>query len=218
MATRFYLDKAADTVPISPTPDAGWEDTSLLARVLTDTTKSGEALSDLAFTDASGANRDILFRQYISPALAAGQTITGAQAIKAQCRCQELLALNNMFLTVGIRVIASDGTTVQKTVLAVTRDNVEINSVLFQNRQFTATSAVTNYTTVGGDRLVLELGTGGDPAIGGTHDTTLRLGSSAAFDLAEDDAGTGDDNPWIELTDTLTFSTAVPRSYGVVIG
>jgi hypothetical protein len=220
MATRFYISAAAETVPISPTPDSAWEDTSILARVLAVTAKRSNAMTTVSFSDVNAANRDILFRQHISSALTVGQTITGAQAIKAQCRSFEDNAGNNLFMALGIRVLASDGTTVQKTVLSVTRDNVEASTVTLTNRQFTATSAATDYTTVAGDRLVFEIGMAGDPAIGLSHTSDMSFGDDAVFDLSEDDLTITAFNPWIELTDTLTFVsvTAVPRSYGVVIG
>src|SRR4029078_1005837 len=108
-------------------------------------------------------DRDVCFRQYITP-LAKGQTITGSQAIKFQLGAIETSNNNNVFVALGIRVIASNGSTVRKTVLAVTRYAVEVSSTTLTNRQFTATSAATNYTTVDGDYLVIEIGTAGDPS------------------------------------------------------
>lgn len=208
MATRFYLPAAAATTPMSPTPDAAWEDQSILARAMTSTTPIGDTMATVTFPDdANAANKDILYRQYVSAALAASQTVTGGQAIKAQCRVMEVDVGNNLFFTIGIRVIASDGSTVQKTVLTVTRDNGEASASALTNRQYTATSAVTDYTTVAGDRLVIEIGMGGDPGVGSAHDSSMRLGDSAASDLPEDGTDTTDKRPWIELTDTLTFAS-----------
>ncbi len=207
MATRLYLPATAAPTAINPTPDAAWEDTSILARAVCRTTKINDTLATVSFTDATNTDKDILFRQYVSLELLAGQTITGSQALKFQVRAQERVAGNNMFAAFGIRVIASDGSTVRKTVLAVNRDGVEINNSALTNRASTATSAATNYTTLAGDRLVIEIGTGGDPANtgGADHDTDLRLGDSSGSDLPENDTATTDDNPWVELADTLTF-------------
>jgi hypothetical protein len=206
MATRFYLSASGETVPISPSPDAAWENVSIFSRVLTDVTKRSLAMTSVSLDDNTEDNKDIIFRQYISWPLTAGQTITGSQAIKAQCRCSADTAFNlqHMYLTIGSRIIAADGSTVQKTVLPVTRDNTEIG-VSLVNRQFTATSATTNYTTIAGDRLVIEIGTGGDPNTGLDHDTTLSLGDNHEFDLPEDDSTVTTRNPWVELTDSLTF-------------
>lgn len=210
MATRFYCRHSAETTIISPTPDAAWEDQTAFLRAYTRTSRIGNAMADQAFADADATDRDVLMRQYISMELVAGQTITGAQALKAQIRMSERAATCNMFFAIGIRVLASNGTTVRKTVLVVTRDNSEAAAAL-TNRQFTATSAATNYTVLAGDRLVFEIGGGGDPAAGSDHDYTLRLGDAAASDLPEDNTDTNDFNPWIELTDTLAFVADPPR-------
>src|SRR6185436_16173988 len=117
MATKFYLRNTSQTVPISPAADAAWEDTSILARALAVTAVTADAIATVTLTETSSIDKDCLFRQYITP-LAAGQTITGAQAIKFQCRVIETGTGNNMFSALGIRIIASDGSTVRKTVLA----------------------------------------------------------------------------------------------------
>lgn len=216
MATRFYLPEDAITPPISPTPSASWEDTSNLVRSICSTAKYGDAMTTVALPDdGDDTSKDVLSRQYVSAELTAGQTITGSQSLKSQCRIVEVSGGNNLFLALGIRVIASDGTTVRKTVLDVTRDNTEASSGTLTNRAFTATSAATNYTTVAGDRLVIEIGLGGDPAGGSVHEGSLRLGTAAASDLAEDDSSTTDNNPWVQLNDSLTFvTTTVTKSIG----
>lgn len=211
MATRLYLRATATAVPFSVTPDTDWEDTTFVARAMTSTAKIADTLATVSVDDADSTNRDVLVFQYITALLAPGQTITGSQAIKAQCRALEASPSNNMVLSLGIRVIAIDGSTVRKTVLAVTRDAVEFSATALTNRQFTATSAATDYTTVAGDRLVIEIGAGGDPSLAAHHDFSLRLGDSAASDLPEDDTDTTDLNPWVELADTLTFGDVLAQ-------
>src|SRR3990170_3851005 len=206
MSTRFYLGGAAETTPISPTPDSAWEDTTILARARARTTPSGRAMTTVSFADNNAANRDVLFMQFVSHPLAGSQTITGSQALKAQALCKQRATTNNMLLSLGIRVIAANGTTVQKTVLSVTRDGAAADATALTNRQFTATSAVTNYTTVAGDYIVIEIGMSGDPNVGNDHDSDIRLGDAAASDLPEDDTDTSDLRPWVELVDTLTFT------------
>lgn len=147
----------------------------------------------------------MLLRQYISPVLTTGQTVTGAQALKMQVRAFESNAGNNMVSEFGIRVIGSD-LTVRKVVLAPLRTfTTEMSATSIQNRQHTATSAATNYTTVDGDRLCIEVGAGGDPSSTNHHDYALRLGDAAGSDLPENSTSTSDFRPWVQLTDTLTF-------------
>ena len=87
MATRFYLRNTTQATGISPTPDAAWEDTSNLVRAVANTTPTADAMADVvAPDDADDTDRDVILRQYVSDELTAGQTITGSQAIKAQCR------------------------------------------------------------------------------------------------------------------------------------
>jgi hypothetical protein len=204
MATRFYLRNTAQTPNITPSADADWEDTSALVRAWARTTKSNDTITTVNFTDANATNRDILFSQYVSLPLTPGQTITGAQAVQFVVRASEVNAGNNLFTALGLRVIASDGTTVRKTVLAVTRDGTETTTTL-TNRNLTATSAAGNYTTVAGDYLVIEIGYGGDPTGSNTHSGALSLGDSAGSDLTANDTGTTAGNPWVEIADNLTF-------------
>jgi hypothetical protein len=202
VATRFYLPATATITGISPTVDAAWDNTSILARCKTDIAVQSDPMATVSFLDEDASDHDIVFRQYITKPLTPGQTITGSQAIKAQVRVSEVALTNDMLLTLGIRIIAGDGSTVRKTVLAVTRDGTEAATSL-TNRQFTATSAATNYTVVSGDRLVIEIGMGGVPSLFG-HDSNMRLGDAAASDLPEDDTDTTDLRAWVQLNDTLT--------------
>jgi hypothetical protein len=205
-ATRFYLRSIASATPISPTPAGGWNDSSILIRANTTTALSGTAMTTMSFSDADETAKGILFMQFISPQLTAGQTITGAQVLKMQILASEPDAGNDIFVDMLIRVIAKDGTTVQKTVYTGTKDDVEVVLTTLTNRQYSVTSAATNYTTILGDYLVIEVGIFADPQVGKTHGSSLRFGDSAGADLAEDDTTTTDNNPWFQLTDTLTFT------------
>ena len=220
MATRLYLPSTAETPGISPTPSTDWEDTSAYFRFVLRTTKRLTATTDIDFpNDGDATSKDILFALGVAK-LTAGQTVTGGQAIKMQIRGRQFLADNNMFSALGIRVMAGDATTVRKVVLAVTRDDVELSAANIPNRSFTATSAATNYTTVTDDYLEISVGTGGDPAVGNSHNTRLRFGDDDAGDLPEDDTTGGGDttDPWVELADTLTFETTRPAIIGGGIG
>ncbi len=222
MATLFYMPATAEATPFNPTPDAAWEDTSILARAVLRTTKIADALTTVTFADSDSTDKDILFRQYVSELpLTPGQTITGGQAIAAVCRVLEVSTFNNMFFTVAVRIVNLDGT-VQKTLLAPTRDDTEASTSLL-GRYLSATSAAGNYTTVTNDHLVIELGMGGDPAgaSGGDHDSSMRLGDSAASDLAFADGSSSDDNPVLQLADTLTFTVVasdIPPGLGPSVG
>lgn len=206
MTTRFYLPQSAASVPFSKAVDTDWEDAAGVARAALSTSKIADAMATVTLaSDGDATSKDFALRQYVSGHLTVGQTITGAQAIKAQTRIQAGL-LNRMRTTYGLRV--THGLyQIHKTVLAVTRDNTDAPGLGLTNRQFTANSAATDYTTRKGDRLLLEVGVGGDPDAGFDHACFLRLGDAAASDLPEDDTDTTDVNPWFQLTDSLTFTT-----------
>ena len=201
MATRFYLPSSG-TATVSPTFNIGWEDTSIATRLPAFTYKKSTTMTTVSFLDADKTNRDVLFRQYITPPLVA-QTIA-SQTIKFQIRGSENHTGNNMFTALHVRAVNNAGSADIGTILALTRDATEVVLTTLTNRLFSATS--TALTVSEGDRLVFEIGTGGDPAATSNgHDCDLRIGDAAASDLAEDDTSTLDNNPWIEFVTGVTM-------------
>jgi hypothetical protein len=214
--TRFYLPATATVTPIAPTPDAAWEDTSIIVRAMMSTVKLNNALSTVSFADADATLKDINFRQYISLPLTPGQVINGSAAYKGQCRGSETLATNNLFPTMGLRIIAADGTTVRKTIFNVSSGGVESTAGTLTNMGLVpGLGNAGNYTVVAGDRLVLEFGLGGDPDPGSTHSSSLRVGDSDAADLPENSTDTTDKNPWFEFSATLTFVKPTQNLMGI---
>lgn len=210
MATRFYFseDLAAPVSP--PAPGAEWEHVNSGVTRKALIAPDGSALTTTAYTpDAADdlTDRDSLHRQYVSDPLAA-QTI-GVQGITAQFQCSEANAANNLFLTVVLKVISNDGTTVRATILAITRDaSTEISTTL-TNRDFPSVNT-SSYTCVAGDRILIEVGVGGlCTAAGGVqgHNASLRFGCSASGgDLPADDTDTTTTKrPWLEFANTLAF-------------
>lgn len=196
---RFYLPSTG-LPAISPTHDSGWEVSRLMAIKLKTTPINSDMIVRSA-TDANTTSRDVLIMQYISDPIPA-QTIL-AQTIKLQCMCSESSDLNNMLLTVGLRVVSSDGLTVRGTLLSVTRDDVEAGTS-YTNRRFTATT--TEVVTQDSDRLCIEIGMGGIPDTGGSHTFSMVFGDNASVDLPEDDTDLNFYNPWIEFENAINFS------------
>lgn len=209
MATKCFLRRTAETTGFAPTPDAGWEETSSIVRAWLRTATSGDSHADVTITETNSTDRDVLARQYIAP-LKAGQTITGGQAVQFVARFQESTSNNNMHSVFGIRVVNIDGT-VKKTVLAVTREANEMvaSPTTATARNNTATSAATNYTTVAGDFLVVEIGAGGDPSGSSPHTYVIGLGDNAGTFLAANDTETTANDPWVQLADTLIFEYSI---------
>lgn len=206
--TRYYFPSTG-AAAVSPGYEAGWEDVSIATRRKAVTTKISSAMTTVAFSDLSIADRDILFGQWVGDPLAA-QTI-GGQSIRLQMRGIETLATNNMFLTWVVKFVSNDGSTVRGVSVAIQRDGTELDTVL-TNRGDVADIA--SLDLLDGDRPVFELGTGGVPVA--VHDSSLRIGDADATDLPEDDTTTADNNPWLEFQQPLVFQSAVVVSLAVV--
>lgn len=203
MATRFYFPSSG-TSAISPAVDAAWDGTGTFGFAHRDcvTTKTSTANNvGVSNNDSDNADHDVCVIQFISPAIAA-QTIS-AQTIKSQFLCNEISANSNVFFAICIRVLSNDGTTVRGTVLSLTRDGTEMLNTGYQNRRFSATSS--SVSASDNDRIVIEIGGGGDPLTGGL-DFAILLGDSAGTDLAEDDTTTTQNDPWVEFANTITFA------------
>lgn len=199
--TRFYFPSTGAGA-VSPAFDAGWEDVSIVTRLKTVTTKIASAMTTVAFSDLLATDEDILFRQWVSDPLVA-QTIIG-QTLTMQMRAIETLATNNMFVTWVVKVVSNDGGTVRGTLVAITRDNVEVDAATLTNRSLVlATNAL---AILDGDRLVFEIGTGGVATV--SHDSSLRIGDADATDLPVNDTTTTDNSPWLEFQQVLVFQAA----------
>lgn len=207
MATKLYLESSG-TPNISPTPNAGWTDQAQFARLKTSTTKQSSVMATVSVFDVLSTQADIIIGQWISDFLDVDQTITGAQAVNIVARFAEVAANNNLFLTWAVYVF--NGTTLNKTVVTKRVDGTEVVATTLTSRTDSATSVAGDYTTVAGDRLVIEVGLSGDPSGSNTHDGSMSIGSDSATDLTMADGTTTANNPNVILTDTLTFNTSSP--------
>ena len=204
MPSRFYLP-ASGTAAVSPTISADWEHSSAIRRPMS-TTKGSTALVSTAYTPDGAdhlVNGDALHVQFVSDRLSA-QTIA-AQTVSLSIKGLMAHANNAQFLTWKLFIwTAADA--VGPTLLAIRRDATAYTTTLI-NRTDSATT--TGVTVSDGDRLVLEIGTGGTPtAAGGTqgHNATLRWGESGATDAPANDTATSTtENPWLEFANTLLF-------------
>lgn len=201
MATRFYLPSTGAGAT-TPNFAATWEDTSIATRLRMVTTKISSAMTTVSFNDANSADRDILFRQYISDPIA-GQTIA-SQVVTANARYSQTNAANNMVPRMVVRVIADDGT-VRGTITDSTGGTEAATSLT--GRLLTA-GASTQVVSSDGDRIVLEIGLGGNPTGAAEHDSSMSVGDDSASDLDETETDTGADNPYLNFANTITFASA----------
>lgn len=204
MATRFYLPSSG-TAEVSPSWTSTWS-TTTSNRFVMSTTKAGTAMTTFDKASSSSANQDHAIVQYVSAPIQ--EVAFSSPTYKLQVRGRQDFVDDNLFVSVTARVVSNDGVVLRGTLFAVTRDNTEFTTSLV-NRQWTLTGSGT-VNAMNGDRLVLEVGVGGDPGPDNTHTGHLRLGDSAGSDLAEDNSTTTDNNPWWELSTNVLFMSAVP--------
>lgn len=174
------------------------------------TVKTGTAFTTLSLSpDAADhlVDADTLWRQFVGPPLAA--QVLAAQTVKWQILASETNAGNNCFTALELFVCSEDGLTIKETLLAITRDTLELVVTTLTNRAFSATTSAA--TLEEGDRIVANMGIGGLPtAAGGVqgHNGSARFGDIDTVDLPEDDVATADDNPWLEFANVLLFPTS----------
>jgi hypothetical protein len=189
-ALQSYTHTLASTRRPLPTSDA----TALATQAVT---------PDAADHAAAG---DSFHVQFVSDALTTGTVFDVGNVIKCCVQGLEPSAANNQTLQIWVGVYSNDGATLRQTLRAkviAAEFNTALRSV------FLSTTVASAYTTVSGDRLVVEFSCQGTPGGGGGtqgHNASMRWGSDGAGgDLAENDTQTGTTlNPWFEISSTPT--------------
>ncbi len=162
MSTTIYLSNGTEPTPIDPTSPAAWDDTTIggaaTGKKLSQTAKRGVAGTNITFTSTAVINRNILFRRFVIP-LQAGWVVTPGQTVTLQvlAMCNESHPPGTEHLCFGVQIMASDGTTIRKELLAALAAPTTLPTT-YTNRRSSRTTAAGNYTTVAGDCLVLYLG------------------------------------------------------------
>lgn len=208
MATRFYLPSSGDAA-VEPAYDGSWTiGVTGWAYYAMPIVKTGTAVAQIIKNDdGSSANANCLFGIYVSPKLAA-QTIA-AQTVSLAIAAKEPEGQNNLYVAWIVRLFDEAGTTDRGDLVAARRDAAEITTLDYFARKDSATS--TELEASEGDRIVLDLGVGGDPAIGYNHNCELRVG-----DISDDMADDQNENvvttlsPWLNFANTLTFLSEGP--------
>jgi hypothetical protein len=219
MATRFYLPSSGASA-INPAYSAYWNGTQQsgaadgFARYALVTTKIGSSMATIS-EDGNTDTTDsaYIYGQWVSAPIAA-QTIS-AQTLKLQIRALEENARANQFVAISVRVLSNDGTTVRGTILQ-DKDGTEIATSL-TNRGHSATT--TEVTASANDRIVIEIGTSGNPDTGSggdSHDCDMRIGDASGSDLPENDTGTDDYNPWVEFANNITLASPIMETSTLV--
>lgn len=208
MATRFRLRKDAAPEVAPAISGASWPTSSGIQRLMDVATLGGDTPADDAAV-GSPAGNFALHRQYTSKKLAAGNVfVAGSTSFKAQIQCFEAATNDNIFSACQIKVVSSDGATIRKQVVTrrtMATHNNEWNPTTARNKNFAdfAVDVAQGYTTVAGDRLVVEFGHIDN--VGSTISGTTRWGSDGT-DLPEDETDTDTSKiPWFEVSLDLVF-------------
>jgi hypothetical protein len=208
MATRFRLPSTG-TPSVSPAFQSYTHSAALSRRALP-TTDDSALFTETRTADVSDhlVAGDSFLRQFVSNPMAAGIDFTTSDTVKYAVQASESNNGNNLSPQVWVGVYSQDGSTLQATLLAKSAHGTEVTTSVI-NRTKSA-SLASNYTTVSGDRLVVEFSLVGTPTnSGGTqgHNGSFRFGSDGSSgDLPEDNTTTTTTfNPWIEFSPTITF-------------
>lgn len=215
MATRMYF-RENGTVPITPAVDAGWESSAspFARKPMFTTTDAGDTLTTVAgFTSTTAQDR--CHRQFISLPMAAGIVFDTSVTYKCYVQVLEGASTDNVRSRLGMRILSRDGSTVRATPLAILDYSTAAEwGTALRNKAFAnGDLGVSSYTTVAGDRLVVEIGH--NDVAGTTPEGRSRWGSAGSADLGENETSTSTtERPWFETSVTITFETlAVPTRY-----
>lgn len=207
MATRIYLPSTGASA-VTTTFDASWEQSGSAVRRACSTSKISSAMADHTLPEDATSGHDHIAVQFCTSDQFSG-TGTTSGTIKGQIRCSTGTANHTSQLVV--RIVSSDGTTVRGTVFPedATGGTTWAGSLTGRNFPKDGSSSVSAVNWQDGDRILIEVG--GKTGTGGESAGTLNFGDDAASDLAEGEADTGADNPWIEFSQDL-FAPAGPTT------
>lgn len=210
LTTRLYIGSFSAST-FAPTPDASWEDTSLVSTLTLTTDRGSDTALDLqANTTSAVAIQDICRLQLVYGPLGA-QTFGGT--VKAQFLVDESAADMNATVQMIIRIMAPDGVTERGKALVTGTYGNEANTVT-RNLTFPAT-ALTAITSQAGDYMVIELGFRRQ-FIGANRQATFRsVRNNGTADLPENETSTDTSlNPWIEFSQYISQGAALPSGSG----
>lgn len=212
MATRFYFSPTV-IPPAGVQPAfAAWTRTTEGVRLVMKTTKPGDAMASLTTFGSTGpaANDSSLFVQFVSDPLPSGIAFATTDTIKCFIRAMESATNDNINRQpICLKVVSYDGGTIRATLKALGHygpNTTEwVSGTLTSKTWADGDTLDANYTTVDGDRLVLEIGgqvssSGGVSVVG-----TISIGSNSGTDIAENETVTAANNPWFEISRTFTM-------------
>lgn len=205
MATRLYL-QSTGAAPFDPAfGDGAWERNSgaYVARNMA-TAKANTALTTLSAVFGSTSTSQTRYAMFVSDTLDVDQALAGNFSLVIG-KCAETTTNGDAHLAHALRV--TDGAGAHKATLHTRMaTSTEFPLVASAATRIQAAAAITGFSALAGDRLVLEIGIHGvTPA---NETMQLRIGDpTAVADFALTAALTTDLVPWAELSQNITFGT-----------
>lgn len=221
MAIRLYMAWQVNN-DLAPA-FAGWTENNGARYRLTPTRTVDGGLGINVAGGITGANETSMAGQWISDPLAAGNVFSPSVTVKGVVQCGETnVAANIDRQPLCLKVVSADGTTLRATLLSLGHygpTTTEWPASGYVNRYLADGDALqTNYTTVAGDRLVLEVGAQLSAAGGGSpYWGTMDVGIHTEADLAENESDVGVGTAWFELSNTLTWFTPPDDAGGCLL-
>lgn len=201
---------SSGTADVSPTPSgASWGHINAVSRPLIIDAYGGTLPANIAYSPDGGAdatNKNALFAQFVSQILPP-QTYLAATIWGIGAYCSEVSANNNLFLTWTVYVVDVPGTSVLGTICSLQRDGTEVNQAGADTGRSDFNQPATDQVISVPHRIVLEIGLGGTPNAGNTHNGTIRFGETT--ELAQN-LSTVSSRPWLQTfgSDIKLFARA----------
>jgi hypothetical protein len=205
-ATRYYLPQTG-AAAVSPTFDAGWNETTSADRIKLVSTKISSTLTDKTGVPANGFK--LLYRQYVSDPIGVVNFNTTTFSLVVRTK----VTTGTDTLYVSVRLYHSGGTFATLKTLAFYDTSF---STTAQTRIINSTT-LANVTSTSGDRIVIEIGAGEQNDLA-TTGVILRFGDNAASDFALTSALTTDLNPWCEFSADTAGATPNTSSFFNMFG
>lgn len=194
---RWYF-RANAPAEVSPAFDGAWTRTAeALRRHLAEVASASDAAafgSLISFT----SGQVVLMRQHVSGMLRGGIVITGANlSLVMRAVTQSSNGEDNTHGRVGARMFDASGTVLRATLLEVGAYGTDAEFPSPSASRILANDTLPAYTTMPGDRLVIE--TGFTDEAGTSPGASLYYGSDRADDYALEDGDETARNSWLEL-------------------
>lgn len=213
MPTRLYTS-ASKVGPInSPVASGNWQVTSGAVTRYATTYRTGTTITNQSRPETSATVGGLLVVRFVTPQLTK-QTIAGTVA--AYFRTSESNTAADFSPRIGVFLINAAGTTLKKTLLPVdtAATLADEPTTSLTNRRFPATNApntLTSTNTVGGDRLLIELGVRSFNTVTTSYNSVIAVGDplTGADAPADLTSTTATLVPWIEFSQNLVFKHPV---------